>query len=387
MAYLRPLSAELSQGISRIPRRGISLVAVLVTLVIVILATLCVASTLVAKRATAARDRATADAQQAAQALDKMVVAAASHKDLKGYKLDAARKAVLQPALEYYQAYAKAHTNDDPPSPEAAAAYFSAAGIQAKMGLMDSVSSLSQGILQLGRLHSAKIDPESYPSLQQTAMKVAPSNEWMMLKGASFGDMRKHGMNLFFTLTRGVVEYQNTNIEHPTAIRPRDELAGLLLASAIMQSQLGRSKEALGLSSRARDLLDSLVKDQPANTDYKVRLAQALVDCGKLQKSAKDTDAAAESYRRAVEIREELVAANPQDETLAADLKTAKSEAARIKPAPKPGAEAETAKKETPQVEGPAPAPAENASEQTPAPSPQESAEAPAGAPPAASTP
>ncbi len=342
------------------------------TLVIVILATLCVASTLVAGRATAAHDRAVADAKSATQAVDKMVLAAATHNDLKSYKLDAARKAVLEPALAYYQDYANTRASEDPPSPAVAAAYFHAAGIQAKMGLMDSVGSLGQGIMQLGRLHTAKTDPEEYPSLQECAMRVAPANEWMLLKGASFGDMRKHGINLFFTLTRGVVEYQNANIENPQAVRPRNELAVLLSASARMQSTLGRSKEALGLSSRAVELLDSLVRDDPANADYKVRLAQTLAETGKLQKTTKDNAAAAESYRRAIEIREELLAANPGDATLTADLKAAQSELSKIKPAaPKPAAEAETAQKESPAAESTAPA--ENAE----SPAPQDSADAP----------
>jgi type II secretory pathway pseudopilin PulG len=381
MPSLRLLLADSTNTTRSSERRAISLLAILVTLVIVILATLCAASTLVAMRATAARDRAEADAKSAAQAVEKMVKAAATHNDLKGYKLDAARKAVLEPALAYYQGYASEHANDVPASPAVAGAHFHAAGIQARMGLMDSVGSLGQGIMQLGRLHTAKTDPEEYPSVQECAMQVTPANEWMMLKGASFSDMRKHGTNLFFTLTRGVVEYQNANIEHPRAVRPRNELAVLLSASAKMQSTLGRSKEALGLSTRAVGLLDSLVKDDPANTDYKVRLAQTLAETGKLQKTAKDNAAAAESYRRAIEIREELLAANPGDATLTADLKAAKSELAKIKPAaPAPAAGAETAQKESPPADGPAPAPAENPGGESPAPTPQESAETPAAA-------
>ncbi len=84
-------------------RRALSLATVLVSLVIVVLATVSVASTFLALRATGERNRCQDELATASQALDQCVVTAATHGDLKGIKMQAARKELLQGALHYYQ--------------------------------------------------------------------------------------------------------------------------------------------------------------------------------------------------------------------------------------------------------------------------------------------
>jgi tetratricopeptide (TPR) repeat protein len=321
-----------------------------ISLVIVVLATISVASTFVAVRATEARKRALDDLASASKAIDRAAIVATSHKDLKGLKMDPLRKELLQPALEYYQGYVAAHAGDKQLSPEVAKAHFFVAGIQAKQGSMKSVPALNQGVTYLDKMHKAKMDPETFPSLQDTAMKLAPPNEWMILKGAAFSDMRTHGTKLFFALSGAIMTFEDLNKAYPQAVRPRDELSAMLKYSAMMRSSLGQRNQAINNWLAAQRLLETLVRDQPANDAYKARLAEALVGAGRLQKAAKDTAAAIESYQRAVEVREQLAAAKPDDKTLADELAAAKTELEKLKAAAPAAKESAPSEPESPGV-------------------------------------
>jgi hypothetical protein len=215
-----------------------------------------------------------------------------------------------------------------------AAAHFHIAAIQAKLGSMKSVPAFNQAVIYLDKMKAAKVDPESYPSVQQCAMKVTAPKEWMVIKGASFSDLPKHGLLLFVALQGAALSYDALCKEYPQAVSPRDNLSAIVGAMAMLQSSVGnRSTQALAAWLRARDLLDTLVRDQPDNVDYQVRLAESLVGAAKLEKNAKNNDAAAKLYQRAVEVREKLAAAKPDDKELAQDLATAQKELAKIKPA------------------------------------------------------
>ena len=378
-------------------RRAVSLLAILVSLVIVVLSAIAVASTFVAIRATEARKQAVDDFDKATQAVDKitMAVAAASNNELKGYKMDPLRRSLLQPALDFYQGYAQAHTNDKELSPKVPKAHFYAAGLHAKLGSMKSVESLNQGVVYLDKMKKAKIDPETYPSLQNTAMKVAAPNEWMLLKGASFSDMRPHGMRLFFAIQGAILTYKDLRKEYPQAVQPRDELSSALKYSALMQGSLGRSQQALSTWLAVREVLETLVRDQPANADYKARLAEAMVGAARLQRAAKDSEAAIKSYEDAIQIREQLAAAAPDDKALAESLATTKKDLEKLKSSPPPAqaaAPASTAEtKDAPADKEAAPedtaAPTEKAAEpaasaeNTPAPSAKDAAPSESDAP------
>ena len=76
---------------ARSGRKGISLLAILLTLVVVALLTVSVASTIVAKRATAERNRAREDFAKASQAIDQCVLTVATSSEFKGLKMEPAQ--------------------------------------------------------------------------------------------------------------------------------------------------------------------------------------------------------------------------------------------------------------------------------------------------------
>lgn len=342
-------------------RRGISLVAILVSIVIVLLATAATLSTLVARRAIAQRDRATEDFEKAFGTIDEIVRAAAASNDLKGFKMTATREALLNPALNYYQAYAQAHLNDDPPIPTVVDAQLHSAGLQAKLGSMKSTDSITQSMQYFGKLNKAKVDPETYPSMIGTTMRIAQPSDWMVLKGAGFDDLPKHGLKLLMAINMGVVTFRDIAKDSPQAIRPREDLAGLLAASGMLQGQFRRNKEALVQVTQAIQIMETLVRDRPADEEYKNQLAGALVNAARLQKAVKDIPAAKESYQKAIEIRQQQIAAKPDDKALAAEIETAKTELAKLPAVEQAAAPAEGAAEGAPAEAAPAETAAEPA--------------------------
>jgi eukaryotic-like serine/threonine-protein kinase len=308
--------------------------AILLTLVIVVLATVASASMFVAVRASRQRDAAKADLSKASDAVTQYVVLVANHNELKGLKMDPVRKDLLETALKYYQDVVQEHLKDEPPKGEVAAAYFHIAGLQAKLGLKDSTVTLNQAMLYLQRMMNANLDAESYPSLQKCAMKVAAPNEWMFLKRAGFTDIRSHSLNLYLALQNARLTFKDLSTRHPESISLRDDYAVLLSSSAVMQAQALRNHWlALTNWTEACKALESLVRDEPNNVDFKARLGDAYLGAGRAHKSTKDDVAAIASYQRGIQIKEQLAQADPKDEALAKQLKTAKDELAKLEAA------------------------------------------------------
>ena len=283
--------------------------------------------------------------------------------------------------MAYYENYVKEHANDEHLPPEVIAAQFHVVALQAKIGSTKSVVALGQAMGYVNRYKADKVDPESLPSVQECIMKVAPPNEWMLIKGATFEDLPKHAFKVFVALQGALMSYDALNHDYPQAVGPRDDLAAIVKAMAMLQATGGgRAKQALAAYLRAINLLESLAKDRPDNLDYKVRLADCLVGAGKLQKAAKNNDAAAASYQKAVDIRQQLALARPDDKALAADLATAQKELSKIKPADT--TDAAPAKTEAAKTDAAAPVTAEPAAaaETTPAAAPAGEAAASASA-------
>jgi type II secretory pathway pseudopilin PulG len=342
-------------------RQGMSLIAILVTLVIVVLATISVASTFVAVRATEQRQRATEDLAQASKVIDHALITAANRKELQGFKMSKTRREFLDPMVDYYVSYIEAHKDDPVPTAEVGRAHFRLAGTYAKLGSLKSVPALNAGHVYLNDMLEAGIDPETFPRVTEYAMGVAEPTEWIRLRGASMKEMQSHGFKLLVAISQSIITFEEILLVHPDAVIPREEIATVLGYSAAMQGSVGRRFPAVGLWSQARDVLESLVRDQPENAEYKSRLADILIALGKLQGAIKKESEAIASYDKAVGILMELAAADPDNETIAANLESSTKELEKLRAAPPRAVVA--ASPESP--EAPAPSPDEAADGQT----------------------
>jgi tetratricopeptide (TPR) repeat protein len=306
-----------------------------VSLLFVVMATISAGSTYVALRMAEERTRALDDYQQTSKAFEQVVIAVCGNTELKGSKMEPVRQALLKPALEYYEQYLKTHKDVERDLPQVASAQFHVAGLQAKLGQQESVDSLRQGLVYLNALIKSDADADVYPDVQTPILKMAAPSEWLNPKNGG-GDFQTRGMGVTLTLVGTVSVLDDAAKKHPQSIGIRDDQAAFLKASSNLMSMAGRSQMKMSLDYwlRARDILEQLVREQPANTDYKARLAESLSSAGRLQKATKDNDAAITSYQRAVEIREQLAAAKPDDKSAQEDLTVAKRELEKLKPAP-----------------------------------------------------
>jgi hypothetical protein len=305
-----------------------------ITLVIVVLATVAGASAFVAMRASRERDQARQDLTKAADAVNEYALTAAKHKDLSGLKMEPVRQELLEKALKYYQSYVNQHAADEPPSGDVAKAYLLMAGLQAKLGSKESVTTLNNAMNYMERMRKANADAESYPSLQEGALKLAAPNEWMIIKRAGFQEIQQHGLTLYLALQHARLTLRDLTTAHPQNIQLRDDYAALLAASAQMQVRMSRHKLALTNWRNACSTLEALIRDVPDNSQYKARLADALVGLGQAQKTEeKDYDGAIGSQKRAIELREQLAQADAKDEAMAKQLTTARNELAKLESA------------------------------------------------------
>ncbi len=311
-------------------RRGVSFTVILVSILIVALATVAVASTMLAMKMRTEKTRAEDDLALASRAVDQYVAAVATNKQLKGAALEPVRRELFEQALKYYQDYVKSHEKDRQPSLGVAAANYHIVALQAKLGSPDSVQSLVRSMDYLDKLNAAKIDPAEYPSLQEFTLKLTSQSDWITLqKGV---DLNKHLFGMVIALATCDRTLGELSRQSPQAVVIRDDLSAILAASATLQSAVGSRREnALDLYTRAIAVLETLVRDQPASGDFKTRLLQCLDGAVKLHKANKDFEKALAVSQRAVEVREQLAAAAPDDTALAKDLTTAKADLEKLK--------------------------------------------------------
>lgn len=300
-----------------------------------------VGSTFVALRATKERDRLQQDFAESDKAVDGLVLAAATNSRLKGPVSADARKEIFAPAISYYQHLLSTHGQDPEHLDEAAAAAYQLAGLQAKSGAGACVSSLSAGLDNVRMMDEQGYDVSRFPSLNATALKMTTPMEWGIMKDTS---MAAHagGLLMTFQVANGLL-FQLA-AKHPESTVFRDDLAGLLRVSATLQSNLPpRIPFAITAWKDATAQLESLLRDQPTNADFQARLVESLLGAANLQKRAGETEEAIASFKRAVEVREQMVAANPDDKALAEELAKIKGDLEKLQAAGTPKPEAGTA--------------------------------------------
>ncbi|HEV3138680.1 MAG TPA: hypothetical protein VGZ26_12265, partial [Pirellulales bacterium] len=305
------------------------------------LATVSVASTIVAKRTLqdrdrimGERDRVREDLRQASTALGQCVAAVATSSPLKGAAAEPTRKAVLEPALAYYQKYVKVHETDKDAFASTAGAYYQMATIYAKLGSKESIPSLGEGLQYVAKLcREPDVDPAIFPSVQASTLKLVTQGDWVAARGIPPQEMQRLGVGLLLNAGVASTALEGIAKKHPDAVNVRDDVAGLQKVVATILALVGRNEQALAAWLLARDMLETLVRDRPDDAEFKTRLAESLIAAAKLQKSAKQLDTATANYQRAVEVREQLAAANPDDKTRQQELTVVKREFDKLKPA------------------------------------------------------
>ncbi len=304
------------------PRKRGVLGLVLLTLLVVGLTTLTVGSTLVALKSIKQRDAAQKHFAAALHAVDELAIAAANVKP--------AKKELLQPAIDYYQQFAQGNANDETVLAERTSANFRLAALFVRQGSKDGAGYLGQGVSDLNKLVATKdLDPQTVPSLQECTLRATSPIEWAMVKGAD----QAYGLTLLLAAQGALGSYQKLSSDFPAVVSFRDDTSALLKLLALLNAQLpGGPQRALPLWLQARDVLETLVRDQPDNVDYKTRLIESLVNAGRIQKAA-ERDAAITNLKRALELREQMASATPDDAALKKEADRLKTELEKLQAA------------------------------------------------------
>jgi hypothetical protein len=299
---------------------------ILLSFLLVAAILIAVGSTLVARRAVKERDQLRTDFAESDKALDAVVQAAATN--VKGASNADARKQIFTPAIAHYQQVVAANIQNPERRDVVAAAAFKMAGLQAKSGLGACTSSLATGIENVRMMDEQGYDIARFPSLYEGALKATTPLEWGIMKDIS---REEHAGSLLINFQVANGQLSTLARKYPQAIVFRDDLSGLLRISATLQSLIPqRVPFALNAWNEAIPILETLVRDQPANVDYQTRLVEALVGAANLEKRDDKAGDAITKLKRAVEVREQMVAANPDDKSLAQDLTKIKGDLQKL---------------------------------------------------------
>ena len=233
------------------------------------------------------------------------------------------------------------------PSPELASAQFHAAALYAKAGSANSVDAMAAGLNILKKLNETNTDPALYPSLQNSALRLVPPTEWAQLKEGTAEQRQAHGGKLFITVQIAGTTFEDLSKKYPQSIGFRDDLAAIRNIVAPFMNFQRRADQEMRSRMMMRDVLETLVRDAPDNADFKTRLAETLTTLANLQKAANENDQAIASFDRAIQLREQLATAEPDNQSLAQNVTIAKRQLDRLKAAP--------AAKPAPPKEAPAP--------------------------------
>lgn len=275
--------------------------------------------------------RAQHDAAQATAAVDEYTAALLTNSKLK--ETESVRKELLRPILAYYEKFVQAHANDEDHLREVTAAQFHVAALQAKLGSKQATSSLNQGFGYLNQLRRSKVDPQTFPSLQESALKLVAPTDWIGIKLGTSSISQADGAGLLLMYTTGTATLNALAEKNPKIITFRSDQAGWHRTMASLMALAGQRNLCLNTWLLARDVLETLVKDQPDNVDFQNRLVEALVAAGKLQRAEGARDDAIANYTRAVEIRQQLAAAAPDDAALQKDLATVQRDLEKLQAA------------------------------------------------------
>jgi hypothetical protein len=210
--------------------------------------------------------------------------------------------------------------------------YLHIATIKAKRGSLDAPTALRQANDCLLGMKADKFDADQYPSFQAASWRLTVPQDWITLKGPDAKEIGDHARRLVLVIEFISSSLKDLSQEHPQAIGFRDDYAATRRVVAFLFTLIGQNSQALTNWLLVRDTMEKLVSEQPANADYKNRLAESLLAAGRIQRTT-DKDAAIASFQRAVEVREQLASANPDDKTLQTDVKVAKRELEKLKPA------------------------------------------------------
>ncbi len=334
---VEPIAFEQAEPITTEPaakaKRGSSraLTDMLLSLLFVGAIVAAVLSTLVAMRAMKQRDEFKAQAEQSEVALGQIIDAAANSSRLKGPANAKAREEIFGPAINHYQQSAWELRKNPDNLDRAVAAYQRAAGLQAKSGKGGLVGDLKSIAELLDAMSAAEYDASRYPSMNQNALKSTAPMEWAMVKDTP---MQLHAMGLLQSFQMNLASLETLARKHPENPIFRDDLAALLKVSGTLQTAVpDRHSFAMSAWQQARDTLETLAREQPANKDYQVRLVESLTALANLQKQNDQKDEAIANLKRAVEVREQMSQANPDDKALADELAKAKGDLAKLAPA------------------------------------------------------
>ncbi len=290
-----------------------------------------VMSALVAMWAMKQRDAFKDQAVQGTKAVNAMVDAAANSSRLKGPANAQARQEIFAPAIDYYKAIGDELRKDPESLDRAAEAYQRSAALQAKSGKSALAFDLLSAADLFDKMMKAEYEPSRYPSLKQNALSITTPMEWAMVKDTP---MAAHAFGLMQSFGMTEASLRSLADKHPTSPAFRDDLATILTYSGTLQTAVpDRHSFAMQAWVEARDLLETLAREQPGNVEYQTRLAQALTSLANLQKQHDQKDDAIANLKRAVEVREQLTQSNPEDKELASELTKVKNDLAKLESA------------------------------------------------------
>ncbi len=318
-----PVVAEEVSKKKKAPGRGRALLNdALLAFILVGSVVAAILSTQVAMQAVEDAEKFEKSAAASSAALSKTLQVAASHSNLKGKDDASAREEIFAPALAHLQSVLSETQSDPERLDQAAAAAMQLAMLQAKTGNSGCVASLQATFHTLAEMSAGNYPLEKYPDMYELCFKSTIPMDWATMKDAS---LETQGQALVFAFMNGNSTFGELSLKYPEETVFSSAYASLLKISAALQSLMPeRHAHARAAWVQTSDLLESCLSKKPGDEEFQARLVEALVGASNLQRRA-DKPEAIKNLTRAVEVRQMMVDANPEDKDLEKELSKLKN--------------------------------------------------------------
>jgi serine/threonine-protein kinase len=251
------------------------------------------------------RERAKAEAnfRQARAAVDKYFTRVSESKLLNVPNLFPLRKELLGDARTYYEQFLHDHGDDLSVRAEAAEAWYRLGFVEQFTGSRaESARYLERSAAMYEALAREHPDEPRYAYKHAMALNDLAGQKASL--GQSYESLRIYQQSL--TMRERLAR------EHPAVAEYQKELAIGLGNVGVLQLRMSRPKEALALFERERQVLQTLVRDHPKVVDYRFRLATSYMGIAWQAMTAKRPGEALANACKARELFEQIVREEPQ---------------------------------------------------------------------------
>jgi serine/threonine protein kinase len=248
------------------------------------------------------RSRAEENFQKARNAVDEMLTEVGEQKLARVPQMEPVRRALLEKALKFYQAFLEEKSDDQAVMRETARAYGRAAAIHQMLGQHAKAEGmLKQGLILQDQLVERFPDVALYRADQASSHNALGNVYRLSSRAPQAEAAHKRALEIREQIAR----------EDPSNLESQSDVAKSYLNLAVIYAVTRRMEDAERGFKKALEIHEQLATQRPDDAHYREELAKAHTNLGSLYYMTRQADKAEESYKKSLPQFESLVKQHP----------------------------------------------------------------------------